>query len=101
MHDQIRITVVATGFDQTKQRLQQFVIPQPTPTISQTPLSRQDPFMQPQNIQQQSQSQNNQQSQSHQFDENPLPMPHQMEPKKEEKNIEDEWDIPAFLRQRN
>jgi len=24
MHDQIRITVVATGFDQTKQRLQQF-----------------------------------------------------------------------------
>src|SRR5205807_5420572 len=45
MHDQIRITVVATGFDQAKQRMQQFVIPQPTPEISQTPLSRQqDPF---------------------------------------------------------
>src|SRR6266704_5772547 len=41
MHDQIRITVVATGFDQTKQRLQQFVIQQPQPVISQTPLSRQ------------------------------------------------------------
>lgn len=28
MHDQIKITVIATGFDQTKQKLQQFVPPQ-------------------------------------------------------------------------
>jgi len=101
MHDQIRITVVATGFDQAKQRLQQFVIPQPTPQISQTPLSRQDPFMQPQPQQNQ-----NQQDQQQQDDHNPFApqqsmQPLQQEEKKEEKSAEDEWDIPAFLRQRN
>jgi len=102
MHDQIRITVVATGFDQAKQRLQQFVIPQPTPQISQTPLSRQqDPFMQPQ-----SQQNQNQQEQQQQDDHNPFApqqsmQPLQQEEKKEEKSAEDEWDIPAFLRQRN
>ena len=101
MHDQIRITVVATGFDQAKQRLQQFVIPQPTPTISQTPLSRQqDPFasqpqqntQQPQNIPQQ--DPDDQQSFI-------PPQPIQQEEKKDDKSAEDEWDIPAFLRQRN
>ena len=102
MHDQIRITVVATGFDQAKQRLQQFVIPQPTPQISQTPLTRQqDPFMQPQ--------QNQQQPQQDQDDHNPFTNQPQMqqqqqqqqEEKKDEKSDEDVWDIPAFLRQRN
>jgi len=103
MHDQIRITVVATGFDQAKQRLQQFVIPQPTPQISQTPLSRQqDPFMQPQS----QQDQNQQYQQQQQDDHNPFApqqsmQPLQQEEKKEEKSAEDEWDIPAFLRQRN
>lgn len=107
MHDQIRITVVATGFDQAKQRLQQFVIPQPTPEVSQTPLTRQqDPFMQqpqqnnnsqpPQQQQQQNddqQSFNPQQSMQQQQQQN--------DDKKDEKNAEDDWDIPAFLRQRN
>src|SRR5579862_5306487 len=77
MHDQIRITVVATGFDQAKQRLQQFVIPQPTPEISPTPLTRQqqDPFMpQPQ---QQSQPQQQPQQQE-QDDHNPFSQPQQM-----------------------
>lgn len=80
MHDQIRITVVATGFDQNKQRLQQFVINQPV-------------AKQPENISQQS---------------NPLqsatnkPQPQtSSEPAKKEENPEDDWDIPAFLRQRN
>ncbi|HWY79507.1 MAG TPA: cell division protein FtsZ [Candidatus Sulfotelmatobacter sp.] len=96
MHDQIRITVVATGFDQAKQRLQQFVIPQPTPAISQTPLSRNDPFIQ-------QQQQNNQQQQQDD-DQNPFSAQQpvrQQEEKKDEKSAEDEWDIPAFLRQRN
>ena len=78
MHDQIRITLVATGFDQTKQRLQQFVIQQPTPQIKPSPMintSNDDP------IQQQQQQQ-------------------QADPK-DEKKQEDDWDIPAFLRQRN
>src|SRR5579862_4083538 len=99
MHDQIRITVVATGFDQAKQRLQQFVIPQPTPEVSPTPLTRQqDPFIQPQ--QQHTQPQPQQQDQD---DHNPFSNPPQMQPpqqqeeKKEEKSAEDEWDIPAFL----
>lgn len=83
LHDQIRITLVATGFDQTKQRLQQFVIPQPTPQIPQKPFvssssSSQDDTAQ----QQQSQQQSN-----------------QSDP--DEKKPEEDWDIPAFLRQRN
>lgn len=80
LHDQIRITVVATGFDQTKQRLQQFVIPQPTPQVTQTPLTSTPAVNDPQQQQQQAQ-----QNQNDQKKENP----------------EDEWDIPAFLRQRN
>ena len=100
MHDQIRITVVATGFDQAKQRMQQFVIPQPTPEISQTPLSRQqDPFMQPQqnNNNQQQQQQESQDDQQAFGPQQAMPQ----EEKKDEKSVEDEWDIPAFLRQRN
>ncbi len=79
MHDQIRITLVATGFDQTKQRLQQFVIQQPTPQIKTSPMI---------NNEDSSQSMQQQQSQDQgQKDENKKP--------------EDDWDIPAFLRQRN
>ena len=74
MHDQIRITLVATGFDQTKQRLQQFVIPQPTPQIKTQPVVE-DP------------SQQNAQPEPAAKDDNKKP--------------EDDWDIPAFLRQRN
>jgi cell division protein FtsZ len=80
MHDQIRITIVATGFDQAKQRLQQFVI-------------------------------NNEKEEevpqvTHPTDINVVPpsAPQQAQPqeeKKDQKNTEDEWDIPAFLRQRN
>lgn len=72
LHDQIRITVVATGFDQTKQRLQQFVIQQPTPPIKQQPIVQDD-------------------TQS-------VPPAQQA---KDDKKPEDDWDIPAFLRQRN
>jgi cell division protein FtsZ len=104
MHDQIRITVVATGFDQAKQRLQQFVIPQPTPEISQTPLSRQqDPFTQQpqqQNIPQQQNNQPQQQDDPHSFSPQQMQQP-QQDDKKDDKSAEDEWDIPAFLRQRN
>ncbi len=77
MHDQIRITLVATGFDQTKQRLQQFVIQQPTPQIKTNtnpinPLGNEEPVQQTQSDQD-----------------------------KDDKKPEDDWDIPAFLRQRN
>ena len=83
MHDQIRITVVATGFDQTKQRLQQFVINQPT-------LKQADPIT---NASTTPQVPTTQQGSAN-LNENPN------QPKKEDKP-EDDWDIPAFLRQRN
>ncbi|HSW96957.1 MAG TPA: cell division protein FtsZ [Candidatus Saccharimonadales bacterium] len=81
MKDQIKITVIATGFDQTKQTLKEFVShPQPR---ANTYINRiQEP---PQNISQSSQSQQ-------QNDE-----PEEEEQKKDE----DFWDIPAFLRQKN
>jgi cell division protein FtsZ len=79
MHDQIRITVVATGFDQTKQKLQQFVTA-PTPIIQS---NEENSRQQPQN--------------------NPQPLIANNSNTKQEKKAdeEDEWDIPAFLRQRN
>lgn len=74
MHDQIRITVVATGFDSNKQKMQQFILPHQEP-------------VQPQPVQSPPVSANT----------NNPPIP----PVKKEEKDEDEWDIPAFLRQRN
>ncbi|MBI4096933.1 MAG: cell division protein FtsZ [Candidatus Levybacteria bacterium] len=77
MRDQIRITVVATGFDNAKQRLQQFI----PHTIERVETTQNYNTIPPQQQQQDPQNQ-------------PTPPP---EPVKEE----DEWDIPAFLRQKN
>lgn len=93
MHDQIRITVVATGFDQAKQRLQKFVIDQPTPQVSDTPLTRQEP-----KVQQEPQVSSRQDNAPQEPQQQNIMQPHE---KKDEKSAEDEWDIPAFLRQRN
>ena len=81
MHDQIRITVVATGFDQTKQKLKQFVISQPIMKQA-DPITNAAPTPQVPNTQQGAV--------------NPNPGQKPVEEKKE-----DDWDIPAFLRQRN
>lgn len=95
MHDQIRITVVATGFDNSVSRIQ--------------------PFMQSHHVTPQNQQVNTQQStpQSNpvtnqqpnignlfgaQKQESPE---EQLNKTEEEKKEEDDWDIPAFLRQRN
>ena len=72
MHDQIKITVIATGFDQTRQTLKEFM----------TPLNK--PLEQPQ------------QAAAATSSEPPLPTE---EPAIEEED--DTWDIPAFLRQKN
>lgn len=82
MHDQIRITVVATGFDQTKQHLTQFVS-----THSNQP------------VQEPQQQQPTTYAQSSTF-QNPVPQPKTQTTPIPEKE-EDEWDIPAFLRQKN
>ncbi len=82
MHDQLRITVVATGFDQTKQKMREFI-----PTFRH---QSEEPQQQPQ------QASNNQPQQVNNNTTTTPPPP----PVKEEKD-EDQWDIPAFLRQRN
>lgn len=73
MHDQIKITVIATGFDSTRQTLKEFM----TPTVNK--------------VMEQSFENNNQT-----FNEPPPPSE---EPPAEEED--DAWDIPAFLRQKN
>lgn len=72
MHDQIKITVVATGFDQTRQVLREFVAPIQNEEV----------------VQNQGQQVNNNSNQ------NPPVQP----PVEEE---DDSWDIPAFLRNKN
>lgn len=79
MHDQLRITVVATGFDQAKQKMREFI-----PTFHR---GNEEP-PQPQQV-------SNTTQQQPQINQNQPVKPHA-----EEKD-EDQWDIPAFLRQRN
>lgn len=74
MHDQLKITVIASGFDSTRQTLKEFM----TPTINKV-MEQSQPV----------QSSNN-------ISEPPLPTE---EPPVEEEG--DAWDIPAFLRQKN
>jgi len=99
MHDQIRITVVATGFDTSSSRIQ--------------------PFMQSSHVNNMQQNQNDTQSQNQQQpnQQNNQPTgvgnlfgaknqeetanPNQTQKPEGEKKEEDDWDIPAFLRQRN
>ncbi|MBI4080673.1 MAG: cell division protein FtsZ [Candidatus Levybacteria bacterium] len=87
MHDQIRITVVATGFDQTKQRLQQFVVT--GPRLDEKPSSQQQETPQPT---QQSQPFNQSMGTTVTSNNNSG---------NSDLKEEDEWDIPAFLRQKN
>ncbi len=83
MHDQIKITVVATGFDESRRRLKEFVSASPAyagtsyeekPSIP-TPTSMNQPISQP--------------------------AQQQETPKEKKEEEEDFFDIPAFLRQRN
>lgn len=72
MHDQIKVTVIATGFDSTRQTLKEFMTPTVNRVMEQTHQA------------------------SSQVTEPPLPTE---EPSVEEED--DTWDIPAFLRQKN
>lgn len=82
MHDQLKITVVATGFDHTKQKLQSFIsTPTRTPYVN-------NPVNEPK---QSTPIQNNHNQQP----------PQQQVQEEPEKDDEDVWDIPAFLRQKN
>jgi cell division protein FtsZ len=75
MKDQIKITVIATGFDNVKNRMREFIAPQPRTTTIVN------------NIQQPVKQQ-----------------PVQQQPVQDDTNDKEEeevWDIPAFLRQKN
>jgi len=76
MHDQMKITVIATGFDQARQVLKEFINPMPSVRTEEV-----------------KQEEENSQSQQQPEDEKPK------EP--EVKEEDDTWDIPAFLRNRN
>ncbi len=77
MHDQMKITVIATGFDSTRQTLKEFM----TPTINRVMEQSQQPS----------------QSGQPKINEPEPPIPTEA-PVEEE---DDTWDIPAFLRNRN
>lgn len=77
MHDQLRITVIATGFDQTKQRLKEYIVPQKLVQQQEEKPVQSAPVT-------------------------PFVTPTSGQPPVEEKSQDDDiWDIPAFLRQKN
>lgn len=82
MRDQIKITVIATGFDQARQTLKEFVMPQGVHRLEQNPV----------------------QSQSGQMPQQPKDQPVPVlgdEDVPASAEEDDAWDIPAFLRQKN
>lgn len=102
--DFLRITVVATGFDQTKQRMQQFVLPsnkwveerqqqqQQPPQPQQTSQTLPNPFVINGN------TLNNNNANNNNNNGNQVSQKNNDQPQKSD---EEEWDIPAFLRQKN
>ncbi len=84
MHDQIKITVVATGFDESRRRLKEFV--SASPAYAGTSYEeRSAPASQPMN----------------QTISQPASQQQETPPEKKKEEEEDFFDIPAFLRQRN
>jgi cell division protein FtsZ len=75
MHDQMKITVIATGFDQARQTLKEFMTP---------PAVRHMAMEEKENVGQT-------------FEKVPVEEP----PLPQEQEEDDTWDIPAFLRNRN
>jgi|SRR3989344_3664036 len=71
MHDQIKISVIATGFDHTRQTLKEFVRPIINNAAPKPELAK---------------------------DDKPAPSPQETP---QDDDSDDAWDIPAFLRQRN
>jgi cell division protein FtsZ len=92
--DQIKITVIATGFDETKRRLRE-LSGRPATTDSRYAIPRQNPYGQP--IRQP-------QPPSQSVMDEPPPQPKQTYMPPQQDDVppeEDEFDIPAFLRQRS
>lgn len=94
MRDQMKITVIATGFDSTRQTLREFVTPQSQ--LINTGLIGQAPQQGNQGSENQAQEQAEDQNQG----QNQTPSPTASTGPAEETD-EEVWDIPAFLRQKN
>ena len=75
MHDQMKITVIATGFDSSRQKLKEFVSPS---FGTSTPVQSSEPE-----------------------ETKPEETPSEPERKEPVGEEDDVWDIPAFLRQKN
>lgn len=84
MKDQMKITVIATGFDSTKQKLKEFISPfeKPAASVPQSTSSLPNPFI----------NSTPSAAAQHQSED---------ESSKKEDDDEDIFEIPAFLRQRN
>lgn len=96
MHDQIRITVVATGFDSSVSRIQPFMQSHHVSTTQNQQMSNQQSINQP------TDSSNQQPNAGNLFGGQTQQLVEvQSQKNEEEKKEEDDWDIPAFLRQRN
>jgi cell division protein FtsZ len=93
--DQVKITVVATGFDETKKRLRD---------LSQKTVYTQPQYTQPAMTSYQQSSSHahiHQKQQTHQVTPQQMNTTVQLPPTDDTPPEEDEFDIPAFLRQRN
>jgi cell division protein FtsZ len=90
MRDQMKITVIATGFDSARQTLREFVAPQPAQNyginVGQNTNQENPQPEEPQTTQDQNQNQ--------------APIA-QTQSTPQEETDEEVWDIPAFLRQKN
>ncbi len=102
MHDQLRITVVATGFDNNTTRMQPFMqSPQVNTIQNQQNTQNQNPIQPPQHNQTPSGIGNLFGAKPQDDNANQNQNPNQSQKPEGEKKEEDDWDIPAFLRQRN
>ena len=86
MRDQMKITVIATGFDSTRQTLREFVTPPAQQFNPSSQVSGQDQSTGEQPVQDQNR---------------PIPNPVLGNQGQSQDNDEEVWDIPAFLRQKN
>lgn len=94
MRDQMKITVIATGFDSARQTLREFV----APPVQSPKYNGVNSFGQPVNT---NQNQDENDSNANQNLQNPIPAGNMPGSAPAQEPDEEVWDIPAFLRQKN
>lgn len=94
MVDQMKITVIATGFDETRARLSNLVSRNRPQNQMSGLVSEKRPVVEPKRYEERVEQVD---SRSHDDNHDELPTP---APISEIKDVQDNWDIPAFLRQK-